>query len=370
AGVSRAGDNDADLRALIQEQGKQIEALKQQLQTVSSGVKPAAEAADPAAPKLDDQAVKKIVADYLKENPGAGMPPGVQTGYSTATGFAIRSPNNPPFVKWDDDCKIPFELRIRGRMQGDYYGYFPTDSRNHLTNFDTKNNTSPDFSQLEIKRLRLQFFGTAFDPDFRYWFELDGSTRGLGALAGGGVPGTTGLSTIGSNGGVGNTGAVPGGATVGTVDHAVRLFSAYVAYDFHPCSTEKNCGPDCPDGSYKYTPTFTILAGKMKPLFSFEEYLGSSNQQFVEYGMSGWLLDGEDDKLMMQAGFEIKAFEDRFFMHAVVTNGNETQIANLQMDDYPGFNVGFWYDFGGDWDSRRNRWMLYGDGVSDLEWHV
>src|SRR6516165_3804866 len=133
AGVSRAGDNDAELRALIEAQGKQIEALKKQLQTV----KPAAETADPAAPKLDDEAVKKIVADFLKDNPGAGMPPGVQTGYSTSTGFTIKSPNNPPYVKWDDEAKTPFELRIRGRIQADYYGYFPTDSRNHLTNFDT-----------------------------------------------------------------------------------------------------------------------------------------------------------------------------------------------------------------------------------------
>src|SRR5262249_26080528 len=42
----------------------------------------------------------------------------------------------------------------------------------------------------------------------------------------------------------------------------------------------------------------------------------------------------------------------------------------LQMDDLPGFNVGFWYDVGGDWDGQRNRWILYGDGPSDLEWHV
>jgi hypothetical protein len=372
AGVSRAGDNDAELRALIQEQGKQIDALKQQLQTVSSGVKPAAEAADPAAPKLDDQAVKKIVADYLKDNPGAGMPPSVQTGYSTSTGFTIRSANNPPYVKWDDECKIPFELRIRGRMQGDYYGYFPTDSRNHLTNFDTKNNTSPDFSQLEIKRLRLQFFGTAFDPDFRYWFELDGSTRGLGALAGSGVPGTNGFSTIGSNGGAGNTGAVAGGGTIATVDHAVRLFSAYVAYDWHPCATEKGCGPECAEGTYKYVPTVSFIFGKFKPYFAFEEYLGSGNQQLVEYGMSEWFFDADDDNLLMQAAIQAKLMEDRLFLHASVTNGNETQIANLQMDDLPGFNFGFWYDFGGNWNSERKKWDLYttptSPGPSDLDW--
>jgi hypothetical protein len=363
--VSRAGDNDAELRALIEAQGKQIEALKQQLQTV----KPAAETADPAAPKLDDEAVKKIVADFLKDNPGAGMPPGVQTGYSTSTGFTIKSPNNPPYVKWDDEAKTPFELRIRGRIQADYYGYFPTDSRNHLTNFDTGNNTSPDFSQLEVKRLRLQFTGTAFSPDFRYWFELDGGTRGLSALAGSGVPGTNGFSTIGSNAG---TGAVAGGATIATVDHAVRLFSAYVAYDWHPCSSQKGCGPDCPEGTYKYEPTVSFIVGKFKPYFAFEEYLGSGNQQMVEYGMSEWFFDADDDNLLMQAGVQAKLLEDRLFLHATITNGNETQISNLQMDDLPGFNFGFWYDFGGNWNSDRKKWDLYttptSPGPSDYDW--
>jgi hypothetical protein len=376
-GTSRAGDNETELRALIEQQGKQIQALQQQLQQVTTGIKPAAEGADgaakdSAAAKLDDQAVKKIVADYLKDNPGAGMPPSVQTGYSTSTGFVIRSTNNPPYIKWDDECKIPFELRIRGRFQGDYYGYFPTDSRNHLTGVDTGNNTSPDFSQLEVKRLRLQFFGTAFDPDLRYWFELDGSTRGLGALAGSGVPGTNGFSTIGSNGGVGNTGAIAGGATIATVDHAVRLFSAYVAYDWHPCSSQKGCGPDCAEGTYKYVPTVSFLFGKFKPYFAFEEYCGSGNQQMVEYGMSEWFFDADDDNLLTQAAIQAKFMEDRLFLHASITNGNETQIANLQMDDLPGFNFGFWYDFGGNWNNDAKKWDLYttptSGGPSDLDW--
>src|SRR6516164_9575514 len=165
AGVSLAGEDNTDLRSLIEQQGKQIEQLKQQLQA-----QPAAAA--PGAPALDDQAVKKIVADYLKDNPGAGMPPSVQTGYSSATGFVIRSENNPPYVAWQDDCKIPFELRIRGRVQLDWYFYKVTDTRNHLNNTQTFSlpkkgqpvNTSPDFNQLEVKRTRLIFEGTAFDP--------------------------------------------------------------------------------------------------------------------------------------------------------------------------------------------------------------
>jgi hypothetical protein len=369
AGASRAADDEADLRRQLDEQAKQIQELRKMIQ--NGGVQPAA--AD--TPKLDDAAVKKIVESYLKENPGAGMPPGVQTGYSTSTGFAIRSTNDPKYIQWDDDCKIPFELRIRGRIQADYYFYKTEDTFNHLTHVRNINpvnghpfNTSPDFSQLEIKRARFQFFGTAFDPNFRYWMELDGNTRGLSGLAGSGVPGTTGLSTIGSNNAAGNTGAIPGGNTITTVDHAVRLFSAYVAYDFHPCWGEKGCGPDCAPGTVPYVPTLTAIVGKFKPYFAFEEYLGSGNQQFVEYGMSEWFFDADDDNLLMQAGFQYKGMEDRLFGHLTVTNGNETQIANLQMDDLPGVNAGFWYDFGGNWNAAKKKWDLYGSSVSDLEW--
>jgi hypothetical protein len=378
AGVSRAGDSDADLRRMLEEQGRQIQELKRQLQAGS------AQPAGADAPKLDDGAVKKIVADYLKDNPGAGMPPSVQTGYSSSTGFVIRSANDPKYIQWDDDCKIPFELRIRGRIQADYYFYKVTDTFNHLNH--TRNvqnfapagtpahneivNDSPDFSQLEIKRARFQFFGTAFDPNFRYWMELDGNTRGLSGLAGGGLPGTTGLSQIGSNqnGPNNNTGAIAGGNTITTVDHAVRLFSAYVAYDFHPCWGEKGCGADCPPGSVPYVPTLTAIVGKFKPYFSFEEVLGSGNQQLVEYGMAEWFFDADDDNLLMQAGFQYKGMEDRLFLTATVTNGNETQIANLQMDDLPGFVGGFWYDFGGNWNEARKRWDLYGTSISDLDW--
>ncbi len=78
AGVSRAEDKDGDLRRQLDEQAKQIQELKQMIQ--NGGIRPAA--AD--TPKIDDAAVKKIVESYLKDNPGAGMPPSVQTGYAFA----------------------------------------------------------------------------------------------------------------------------------------------------------------------------------------------------------------------------------------------------------------------------------------------
>jgi hypothetical protein len=376
--VARADDKStAELRALIEKQGREIQELKQKLE---AGNAPAADGdgaaakGDPAPakkeakadPKLDDAAVKKIVGDYLKANPGAGMPPSVQTGYELGRGFAIRSTQDPSYVKWDDDCKIPFELRFRGRLQLDYYKYKVTDRTDHRTGiYVGQNANSPfgqaDFSQLEIKRLRLVWEGTAFDPNLFYHFELDGNTRGLGGFQNNKVvqtadtttPQTTAVSPIG--GGV-------------TVDHAVRLFSAYVAYSVHGCAAEKGCAPDCPDCFPKYAPTYTFVAGKLKPFFGLEEYLGSANEQMVEYSMADWYFDADDDNLLMGAGMQIRAFDDRFYCQWLITNGNESQFPNTQMDDYPGFCLGFWYDFGGSWNEQRKRWDLFGDCLSDIDY--
>jgi outer membrane biosynthesis protein TonB len=80
----------------------------------------------PAAPAPQN------VEQYLQDNPGAGMPPGVQTGFEAGRGFFIRSPPNPPYIKWQDEAaRIPFELRIRGRVQTDYYFYKVTEDFNH-----------------------------------------------------------------------------------------------------------------------------------------------------------------------------------------------------------------------------------------------
>jgi hypothetical protein len=387
AGLSRA--DEAELKAQLEAQQKQIQELKAMIQASKDAATkdpPKKEEAkkdedkkDPAKkedPKLDEATVKKLVGDYLRDNPGAGMPSGVQTGWESPKGFVIRSAPNPSYTNWKDDSRIPFELNIHGRIQADYYMYKVTDTTNHLTGVGGVSNTSPDFDQLEIKRGRFWFEGNAFDPNLRYHLQFDGNTRGIGAAAGGGVPGTNGSTSVGGQlaggaslpAGVTALG-VQGGNTIGTVDHAARLFSAYVAYDFHPCNSYKGCGCDCPEGTYLYSPTFTLIFGKLKPMIAFEEYLGSGNEQFVEFNMGNWFFDADDDNLLMGAGTQIRAFDDRFYLQALITNGNESQFANLQMDDIPGFNIGFWYDFGGDWDTARNRWILFGPSLSDLEWH-
>src|SRR5437762_13927229 len=81
-GASRAGDDTAELRAMLQQQQQQIEALKKQIE---SGVRPAADIkqdGDKLPTVIEEESIRKIVAGYLKDNPGAGMPPSVQTGYS------------------------------------------------------------------------------------------------------------------------------------------------------------------------------------------------------------------------------------------------------------------------------------------------
>src|SRR5262249_33018904 len=76
----------------------------------------------------------------------------------------------------------------------------------------------------------------------------------------------------------------------------------------------------------------------------------------------------DDNNNVLGAGTMIRAADDRFFFIAVVTNGMDDGFPNTQMDDYPGVNIGFWYDFGGSWDSERRRWQLYGDSMPDIDY--
>lgn len=166
------------------------------------------------------------MVDYLSDNPGTGMSPSVQTGYFPGAGFVIRSAPGPRYVRCNDECRIPFELRFRDRLNLKYDFYKVTDDLNHQT--DTR--VEPprgNLSRLEVKRLRLIWEGTAFDPDLRFHLQLDTSTRGVPGLQANGVVQTEGA--VAPNGAP--TSPIGGGVRV---DHAVRLYAAYVAYDVHP----------------------------------------------------------------------------------------------------------------------------------------
>src|SRR5262249_48823105 len=125
AGRGRAGDDTAELRARIEAQAKELAALQEQIRQRAAPQGAAASGGN-LPTVLDEDSVKKIVSGYLQEKPGAGLPPSVQTDYELGKGFTIRSAPNPKYVQWEDDSKIPFELRIRGRLQLAYYYYRPT----------------------------------------------------------------------------------------------------------------------------------------------------------------------------------------------------------------------------------------------------
>src|SRR5262249_3562221 len=154
------------------------------------------------------------------------------------------------------------ELQIHGRLQNDYYGYKVTDTRNHFTNFDTGMNTVGDESALLVKRARLILTGSVIDPNLRFQLTYDGNTRGIAGI------------DSRNNAFANAIGNIQGGQTVANVDHAVRFFEGWIAYDFHPCWSEKGCGDCCPDGTHPYQPTYGLIFGKMKPLFAFEEFSG------------------------------------------------------------------------------------------------
>jgi hypothetical protein len=405
AGTLGAQENLDNLRQLVEQQSKQLEQQRQQLEALQHrldnlgsepNVQPASayfqSPADADAPKsmepasgdpkqntkktnkpsdpplpADETGIRRVVEDFLKEKPGAGMPAGVQTGFAAGQGFYIRSAPNPAYDNWQDQSRIPFELRIRGRIQNDYYYYNVTDNFNHLTGRYYEPAVG-DFSQIEVKRLRLFWEGTAFDPNLRYQFQIDGTTRGLGGFQGNRIAETVGNPPGASYGapGIGGLPSPIGGGDV--VDHALRLFTAWVAYDIQLGTRGSGCGPNCPNGTYAYHPVLTFMVGKQQPFFGFTEILGSANAQLVDFAMADWFFDADDNNMLTAASFQYRDFDDRLFLTGMITNGNESQFPNVQMDRLPGFIAGFWYDFGGTWDERANRYQLYGSSLSDLEW--
>jgi hypothetical protein len=118
---------------------------------------------------------------------------------------------------------------------------------------------------------------------------LDGNTRGFGILQGNRVVQTGGTATpaasFGAPGIGGAASSIGGGSTA---DSAVRLFTAFVAYDIPLGDRTRGCGPNCPTGCYRYTPTLTFIVGKQQPYFSLMEVTGSANAQFADFAIADW----------------------------------------------------------------------------------
>lgn len=383
------GDDLADLKAMLEAQQREIQALKERLnqgapgsgktdapaQTVSapSDKAPADSDAKEQKDKAEQDKLNSAIGNYLKEHPGAGMPNGTQVAWDA--GFVISSTANPSYTNWSDGSAIPFSLRIFGRLQANNWYYHVDDNQNHLTGLATGSvvpagvtgagkfvpaPASGDYDTIGINRGRLWFQGTAFDPNLRYVFVLDGSTRGVATLNGPGLP---------VNGAVNPAGvpSVQGGNGIGLTDHVIRLFDAFVAYDFHPTWGTRGCA-NCATGETQYNPTFSILVGKMQPFFCLEEILGSGTQQFVSYSMANFYFDADDQNQLTGAAFQYRGIQDRLFMQGMLTNGHEAQTPNLQMDNYFGYMLGFWYDFGGYYNPATHNLELFGNGIPDIEY--
>ncbi len=309
--------NDA-LQTQLATQQREIDDLKRMLQT---RIEPAAPTGIPKSwPALGVQPVANADqppevlpnppgtgTEVLPNPPGTGMvgpgqpgksePPKFNGGYDPARGFFLDA-NYDPGLPFADNGALPFELRIRGRIQADYYGYDVRDDFNHLTHVEGTARDAPNESVLEVKRMRLIFAGYMWEKNLRYQIQFDGNSRGL-----------AGEDTR-QDSFTNPEGNFEGGQNITNVDGGVRLLEAWVAYDFLGDA----------DGN-GYRSAFTLIAGKMKPMGSYEEYLGSANAQFVEFAMASWMFDTDADNYIIGAGFQYHAMEDKLYMMGLVTSG-------------------------------------------------
>lgn len=390
-----AEDDAASLKQTVEEQGRQIERLTRALEEMSAKQNRAS--LEPSLPitgpmlesttaeepptlsvgdsetlgvdaKLtlsetakDDIRLQTAVDEYVKKHPTLFSKPGLSSGYDINKGLFFKK--DP-----DEKSKLAFELDLRGRLQIDFYSFNTLYNHNYQTQapaYASGNAEAlPDLDTLAVKRARLLFQGYAFTPNIRYQYQIDGSTRGVA-----GFQNNRDVQTTGSFAPNGNAVSPVGGGV--TLDHVLRFFSGYIAYDIRGPKRQIPYGPDClgNGGESEYQSTTSLIVGKLKPFFSFEEVLTSQFCQFVDYSMVEWYFDADDDNYIPAAGFDIKAFDDRFYSRIYATNGGDSLSPATLLDNFPGFNAGFWYDLGGEWDCEKNKLILYGEGVSDLEHH-
>jgi hypothetical protein len=343
---SLADENLDDVRTALAQEEQRVKALEQRLAALKQ-----------AKPRLGvpETEVRTIVSDYLRDHPGAGMPASVATGYGPETGFFIRSEPNPVYRTWADESAIPFSLGIRGTLNLGYSFYKVTDNVNHISG-QSVNPPLGDFSEFAVKDARLDFIGTAFDPNLRFQVRLNGETRPLAA-----VPNTRILSQQFSSDDTGDEEAISR-ASLGS---AVRLGTqTFLAYDLHPWEADKGCGPPCSPEQALYVPTLSLLFGIVRPLLGLESYLSVTTGSLVERGIASSFFAVP---AATSAGVQVKEWVDRFFLQAVVANVFEASTPNTSGGRLPAGSVGMWYDFGGTWNETRKKWDLFGNTLVDLE---
>jgi phosphate-selective porin OprO/OprP len=179
AGASHAGDSEAELRALIErqgklleQQGKQIEELKRRLETINSTTPPVEAAKEEGAPALDPDAVRKIVSGFLKEEEQTKKKAeeekkkqaeidGSVVGSDLKMGVSWRH------GMWAETADKAFRIHVGGRTQIDAVWLTAPDDVQFGRNGTGRINDGVNF-----RRARLEVDGTIYEV-FEFFCEYD-----------------------------------------------------------------------------------------------------------------------------------------------------------------------------------------------------
>jgi hypothetical protein len=207
----------------------------------------------------------------------------VRVGYDD--GFVIASPGQLSLQSSDS----PFRMKLNGWGQ----------LRHSIFNSQGPNR---DLNQIQLKRARIVFSGNAFNPDFSYFFQLDGR------------------STSGDN---------------------LRLLDYVLTYDVG----HDNWGYD--------KGTFGFKTGKYKMPFTMARHLSGREFEFTDRSMASIFFDvnrslalglyGRNDRLGIPLTWETALF------NGLVTGGAETGSSGTLDNNFAYSARVFCYPAGGDW---------------------
>lgn len=217
----------------------------------------------------------------------------VHAGYDS--GFVIASDNQQDLGYSD----LPFRMRINGWGQLRH------------TIFSSAG-ANADANQFQLKRARLTFAGSAFTPDFSYFFQMDGR------------------SSSGDD---------------------VRLLDYFLTYDFghHVWGWEPG--------------TFAMKTGKYKMPFTMARYLAGREFEFTDRAMSStyfdvnrslaWGLAGKLERFPTPLNWEVAIF------NGLVSGGAETGSSG-SLDDNFAYSARVFMFPAGEWGKGS---------LADLDWH-